>query len=76
MIMIEPVYEEIPECSSLILWFSFLPAGMNGFLKAEFSNMWTATLQNKESFKRLISKLFSSFSIILKYFSLAHLLKQ
>ncbi|XP_022624000.1 mortality factor 4-like protein 1 isoform X3 [Seriola dumerili] len=29
---------------------------MNGFLKAEFSNMWTATLQNKKSFKRLISK--------------------
>lgn len=31
-------------------------AGMNGFLKAEFSNMWTATLQNKKSFKRPISK--------------------
>lgn len=30
---------------------------MNGFLKAEFLNMWTATLQNKKSFKRLISKL-------------------
>ncbi|XP_035483750.1 mortality factor 4-like protein 1 isoform X2 [Scophthalmus maximus] len=27
---------------------------MNGFLKAEFSNMWTATLRNKKSFKRPI----------------------
>lgn len=44
----------------------FVPvtAGMNGFLKAEFSNMWTATLQNKKSFKRPISK-FVFFSFVL-----------
>lgn len=40
-------------------------AGMNGFLKAEFSNMWTATLRNKKSFKRPISKFF--FPDILPY---------
>ena len=42
--------------ASLWLYFFFFPAGMNGFLKAEFSNMWTATLRNKKSFKRPISK--------------------
>lgn len=36
--------------------FFLFAAGMNGFLKAEFSNMWTAILQNKKSFKRPISK--------------------
>lgn len=40
------------------LFYVPVTAGMNGFLKAEFSNMWTATLQNKKSFKRPISKFF------------------
>lgn len=51
------------------LFYVPVTAGMNGFLKAEFSNMWTATLQNKKSFKRPISKFF--FFPSLKFPSLA-----
>lgn len=54
-----------------LIYFS-LAAGMNGFLKAEFSNMWTATLRNKKSFKRPISEFTffvhkCSFYVIIKY---------
>lgn len=53
---------QMPYFAALVVmeshWFGCVSfaAGMNGFLKAEFSNMWTATLQNKKNFKRLISK--------------------
>lgn len=43
-------------CFKVCDGFFYVAAGMNGFLKAEFSNMWTATSPNKESFKRPISK--------------------
>ena len=47
---------------------------MNGFLKAEFLNMWIATLQNKKSFKRLISKLDNFGNIIWKTFTFMFLI--
>lgn len=47
---------------------------MNGFLKAEFLNMWTATLQNKKSFKRLISKLDNFANVIWKMFKFMFLM--
>lgn len=49
-------------CCMSHIFYIFFAAGMNGFLKAEFSNMWTAILQNKESFKRPISELMLSYT--------------